>query len=656
MNIVWAIKRVRAMGIGEFTYRLYRVSSQIVEATILACGWRPHLRDGSGEGYSLFEGDTNDLAVKWHGHFDVDTGKLDKLVDGYLTLLSHDNVAIGGSVDWLKEPVSGTRSPTGYGKWINYRSRSEVGDIKLLWELGRQQYLIPVAVGYMMTGDSRYRKLIKEHINSWIELCPFGYTIHWCSSLEVSLRIISWSVVNSLLLLSGERRGLYSLIDENLLRNAIFQHAWFIRHYLSLHSSANNHLIGELTGLWAVCSAFDLGREGQKWATYASDHLEIEASKQVYSDGVDKEQAVYYHYWVLEYLLFGYLIGKRVNYEFTDQFSLNMSRMAKFLSAVSPNNGLPPQIGDADDGFVTRFSVSGREEPFHEIISICNVILDKYKNKDLTEKVFWYSLMAGIDIDACQEQSTVPHKKYPVVFPEGGYAILGDENVHIIFDAGPLGYTAIAAHGHADALSVCLAIDGEWWLVDPGTYTYHDNVEWRNYFRSTMAHNTVLVDGIDQSKIGGDFLWLDHANAELLDHGDDGQRQWVYGTHDGYQHLDVRHYRRVEYSGKDRNILVTDTFNGTGKHQLCWHWHLSPKVSIERDEGVGGWVLSHSESDKKIIVRGGDRDNWSLISGSSDPILGWYSDTLGYKLPTSVIKYQAGKILPYESTCTFTLL
>ncbi len=80
-------------------------------------------------------------------------------------------------------------------------------------------------------------------------------------------------------------------------------------------------------------------------------------------------------------------------------------------------------------------------------------------------------------------------------------------------DGGPHGYLSIAAHAHADALSVEVRYGGVDILADPGTYCYHGEPEWRSYFRSTIAHNTVELDGQNQSGDGGPFLWLRHANG-----------------------------------------------------------------------------------------------------------------------------------------------
>ena len=128
-------------------------------------------------------------------------------------------------------------------------------------------------------------------------------------------------------------------------------------------------------------------------------------------------------------------------------------------------------------------------------------------------------------------------------------------------DAGDLGYLGIAAHGHADALSFCLAIDGIWWLVDPGTYVYHDTGKWRKYFRGSTAHNTVVIDDTDQSTFSGPFIWTHKAHASLLSIREQGQEQIAIGKHDGYQHLGIIHQRTISIHSGTNEIKIVDIFD-----------------------------------------------------------------------------------------------
>ena len=649
------LNRIRVMGCREVVHRAYKSVTQILESVVLSFGWEPKLRDGSFDNHPLFWVGESDTFTEWKHNFDPDYVRLDKLVNGQIDLFSYTDVSIGKTVDWLREPVNDVLSPSSFGKSINYRDKRIVGDIKILWELGRQQYLVPVALGYLATKNPKYRNLIKSHIESWIESCPFGYTVHWCSSLEVALRVISWSIVHSLLIAGGEEQGLFGVINPEILRRSIYRHAWFIRNHLSLYSSANNHLIGEIVGLWTACRVFDLGRKGKCWAKYAGDCLEREANNQVYDDGVNKEQAIYYHAWVLEYLLFSYLVGKRVGYQFSDEYFERLKNMATFLSTISPLNGVAPQYGDADDGFVSRFSLDDSEDLYQDIISTINFLSTQSQCGNRSEKTFWYSIISGIKFSELSEDQKQPKTKYPSIFRQGGYAILGCEEMHIVFDSGALGYTSLAAHGHADALSVCIALDGLWWLVDSGTYAYHDDVKWRNYFRGTSAHNTVVIDGLDQSTIGGDFLWIKHANSEFLDFGEHEKSQWASGSHDGYESVGVCHTRRVEFNEEIKKVTINDSFSGNGIHEMSWHWHLAPEVTSEWCEENRTWMLRHADSERTLILTNDCAGSWDVITGEVDPVLGWYSEKLGRKVPSQVLRFTLMDNMPCDVNFSFAL-
>ena len=86
---------------------------------------------------------------------------------------------------------------------------ARVGNIKLVWELGRHQHLIPLAVAYACSGDTRYRDAVTQQIEGWIKANPFGLGVHWCSALEVALRLTAWAVIHALLALRDGSDGLF---------------------------------------------------------------------------------------------------------------------------------------------------------------------------------------------------------------------------------------------------------------------------------------------------------------------------------------------------------------------------------------------------------------------------------------------------------------
>src|SRR5690606_6179531 len=106
----------------------------------------------------------------------------------------------------------------------------------------------------------------------------------------------------------------------------------------------------------------------------------------------------------------------------------------------------------------------------------------------------------------------------PRYFRQGGVVALrsgwGAKAHHLVLDCGPLGCEVSGGHGHADLLSVQISAFGEPYVVDPGTGCYMDP-PWRNYFRSSQAHSTLLLDGRGQAEPAGPFSWQGRPIAHL---------------------------------------------------------------------------------------------------------------------------------------------
>jgi hypothetical protein len=661
-KLMWKWQRLRAMRIGEVSHRARRYLGSEIGALCVHSGWSPRPRGEVKPKLTLFGG-VPEWRELWQKQYSLEANQLDELIAGYVFFFGYPKLHVGTPVDWHKDPLTGTRAPLVFHSRIDYRESARVGNVKVIWELGRHQHLVSLAVAYAVSGERTYKTAVVEQIESWIATNPYGIGIHWCSALEVALRLISWAAVHSLLSLRDGENGLFAAVgDRKQLGAALYQQAYFVRHNLSRHSSANNHLIGELTGLFLACLVFDLGSDGQRWATAARVELEREAVAQVHPDGVNKEQSSYYHLWVLEYLLVAWLAGSRAGYAFSQGFGDRIVAMARFLKDLQPDGGIPPQIGDADDGAVMRFDTTPKGDPYTAVLAAANAISGRCDGHKwlvgVPQKAFWYGLIrsgSAESLNTTQDGETGA-PCYPHVYRNGGYAVLRGGNTHLVFDAGPLGYLSIAAHGHADALSFCAAIDGIWWLLDPGTSSYHDDPRWRNYFRGTAAHNTLLVDNCDQSLIAGPFLWHRHAHARLesCDIDTDGC-QVVRGSHDGYQSLGVRHIREVRLTPERGDINVCDIIDGNGEHELALHFHFAPEVRLAPLPD-GSWVAHHPGSRYSIQVVVDGTWQWRQARGSEEPILGWYSSSLGHKQPSATLQGHWRGSLPCQvKTCLCVL-
>jgi hypothetical protein len=252
-----------------------------------------------------------------------------------------------------------------------------------------------------------------------------------------------------------------------------------------------------------------------------------------------------------------------------------------------------------------------------------------------TAKAFWYGAIRPKEVSGSGAPLVVEATESVTVYPDGGYVILRGADTHLVFDAGSLGYPSIAAHGHADALSFILALKGEWWLVDPGTYVYHTEEIWRNYFRGTKAHNTVCINDKDQSLIGGAFLWLKHARSELLHEGagKDGEHcvEGRVTTYGGEVHRRKLCFNEIQHCLRIEDVIVS---NNPTPYALNFNFH--PDLRLER-VSEDRFVASKASSDVQLEILLDKRLQWSLHQGETTPPAGWYSETLGIKMPAPML-------------------
>jgi hypothetical protein len=213
-----------------------------------------------------------------------------------------------------------------------------------------------------------------------------------------------------------------------------------------------------------------------------------------------------------------------------------------------------------------------------------------------------------------------------------------DDELWCRFDAGPLGYLATAAHGHADAMSIELRCGGIDILSDPGTYCYHGQETWRAYFRSTLAHNTLELDGSDQCRSGGLFLWRDDPRSELerVSGLDDGDRAEAQAAHYGYERLanPAVHRRLVRLDRRARSVEIIDSLFSEAPHAARLAFHLGPRIECRLEGDAAHLCWTTATGRRQAVLNLPNLLGWSLHRGETDPVLGWYSRTFGVREPS----------------------
>jgi hypothetical protein len=159
-------------------------------------------------------------------------------------------------------------------------------------------------------------------------------------------------------------------------------------------------------------------------------------------------------------------------------------------------------------------------------------------------------------------------------------------------------------------------------LVDPGTYDYFSYPKWLEYFRSTRAHNTVVIDGRDQSEMLGLFLWGQRAKADCLSWQPTDVGGKVVGKHDGYMHLDdpVTHKRMLDLEGQE--LVVRDDIITRGKHEIEVFFHLAEHCVVN-PAGRNRYLVDVGPGTVEIELD--PRLKVEEFRGSEDPICGWVS-------------------------------
>ena len=575
----------------------------------------------------------------------------ERIVSGHFDVFALADVQLGNPPRWNRDPRTGTEAPLDFGMQLDYRDERLVGDCKYLWEPNRHLHLVTLAQAYALTGDVRYAGTIRAHLESWFDECPFRMGVNWSTALEPGLRLVNWALAWQLI--GGPDSPVFRGVEGERFRarwlESVFQHAEFVSSHFSQHSSANNHLIGEACGVYIAGLAWPHWQRADDWREAGREILEREALLQNAPDGVNREQAVSYQQFTLDLLLLPLLAARANGYDFTSRYVERLERMLDFLASIMDVRGNVPMIGDADDGFVVRLDP---REPFcryRSLLATGAVLFRrgdfKAKARALDDKTRWLLGPQAEDVFECvpARPEALPVRRE---FREGGYYLMGErfetpEEVRLIVDAGALGYQAIAAHGHADALSFVLSLGGLEFLVDPGTFAYHTEPEWRAYFRGTSAHNTLRIDGRDQSEPGGKFMWLEKANAACTGWKTGEDEDVFEGWHDGYLRLDspVVHRRSIRLLKRERRIVIEDSLQMEGEHEveLFFHFHEQCRVAAF----AGGFAATQRGRTitLELPARAGARSE--LLVGSESPIAGWVSRRFDVKEPSPTLRWSA---------------
>ena len=210
MSPGWIWNRFRSMSLGEIAWRVHQLSRERVEKVLPAP--RANLAEGGLPGLGLPEAKMDSPHVDRKACL----RSAKKVLEGRISMFDLEDVEEGLPPDWHRDHRSGKAAPVRYSKDINYRSFEDCGDIKYVWEPSRHLELVTLARAFALTGEARFREGVKTRLESWWQQNPFNQGAHWCSSLEVGIRLGNWALCSDFL---GRRDGGLEGLGEAFIEN-----------------------------------------------------------------------------------------------------------------------------------------------------------------------------------------------------------------------------------------------------------------------------------------------------------------------------------------------------------------------------------------------------------------------------------------------------
>jgi hypothetical protein len=511
---------------------------------------------------------------------------------------------------WAAGFQTATQWPNLFSAELLYKQRDDIGDARTNWELNRHYQFALLAKNYRTTGEKAYLDELIELFDDWNEKSPFLHGISWTSVMEVAIRINSWVFVCAFL---GDMPDVPERLNQQLRIGIRVMVAYVASHH-SRYSSANNHLIVEAyaLGLVGILSGDDVLRNK------AIQILTHEIEEQNYPDGVNKELSLHYQTFFMEAVGLLVRLMQKNDIVVPTSWIHMLVKMSRYVKDCMGEYGEVVEFGDNDEGKI--LDLCGTDINYYRyVLQLMSCILpERYdKMEQVQENIRW--LYNDDEIQEAQSKKTYDSNQC-ITYYDGGNTILRshDGKLLIGIDHAALGFGAIAAHGHADALSFRMFVNGCDLFTDPGTYIYHADLSSRNEFRKTCNHNTLTVNGKDQSEMLGAFLWGRKSQCRLLLSEIDTDHALISAEHDGY--APMIHRRKYEFDMKD-TLRIIDNVEGKKTDSNCeLHFILGPDVTVQLDSNSA--FLSCGDAKCHLQINPDDIIELKLTEGLYSPYYG----------------------------------
>lgn len=585
-KLSWYRHRLSAMSLEEVRYRLI-------------AKWRVWTEAGFIENIQSFESlavNTKALRLPEVSTFpNVYRNQLvldaNHLLKGEWQLFGWKTIDLGAPPCWHRDPNFGTViDPDIPAHRLNHRDLPSGADVRTIWEINRWAEMTRLAMHGWINHDLDAIRTSQLWVEDWCDRNPPGVGINWTSALEVALRLINFTWFDTLVSAVGD--STLSCAQTSLVKRIVPIHAAWICRYRSNGSSANNHLLGELSALilsgsrWPGLEKITCSIE-KNWQMLGNEIL-----SQFAEDGGSREQALHYHLFSFDLAWqAARVMGCKAGPVY-DRLSL----AATFFADVSQKSE-SWDFGDSDDAQVVPVTAV-RANAIQEWQDWCNGkpgVLQAWLGKSpITRQLI-----------ASNEWRAYSTTGIAAVRSHGWFARL---------DASPLGFGNIAAHGHCDALHLSIWDSELALIIDPGTGSYFGNVELREELARWEAHNGPQPADkcFETPRRHGPFLQLSHHQSPtVVTEGTTALARFEHENH-AFQ-------RRVLLHGESIEVHDTEDM----QKPFCIHWCLAPECTLVDDLAtkLGRFIIHRNDRHWELCMNAPGA-TFSVISCRVSPSYG----------------------------------
>jgi hypothetical protein len=541
----------------------------------------------------------------------------EQILEHRVDLLGSGLFSLGTVIDWHSDFKSNYRWEPTFYQDLEVTRLDDTSDAKVPWELSRGHHLLTLARAARLFREERFALELERQLASWLDANPAGHGINWTNPMEIAIRAVNW--IWAIRTLEGWRRLEPSV--RSAVTASLQVHGRHIAENLEgTPSLRSNHYLANVLGLLVIGAVLDRDPAADRFVRSARRAMEREILRQVHDDGVGFEAALPYHALALEMLLVARVAIGWTGSSFSAKFDDRLTKMLAASCALQHPGGRWPQIGDGDSGRILPAGFARPATVDHLLWTGAEILGTRRPlSGPPHEEVAW---TLGLEAWHHADQLIPGNDGGAAAFPKGGFFVLRAGHTHVVARCGDVGQNGNGGHAHNDLLSFELSC-GDPLVVDSGTYLYTADPKARNVFRSTGAHNTVVVSGEEINPLPvAELFTLRQAARPKVEEWDVGPgRVRLVVSHDGYRRLKPAaiHRRTFTLDNSTDALAVVDELLGQGLQHAESLIHLAPSVGANRT-GNDQFRLELADGAVSVAFFGFER---------VEQTEGWVSDSYG---------------------------